>query len=411
MRTLQNVLVINDFDFINGGTSQIAINTANSLAEAGYNVYFFSAVSNPSKNDLSPRITRYCSHQFDILQDPSKLRASIQGIWNTKAASLLTSLLKKLDSTKTIVHIHGWIKALSPSIGQVLSRSGFLAVLTMHDYFIACPNGGFFNYQTRSICHLKPMSAKCICTHCDARSYPQKVWRVARQSVQQYISRLPYSVKNLIAVSHLSKAVLSPFLPKQASVFTISNPVNYPFQKPIRANVAAGRCLFIGRLSPEKGIDIACEAARLANVRLTVIGDGELRETLGKQYPMVEFKGWLAPADVFKEMLQATALVFPSILYETFGLAVLEAFSVGLPVVVSDQCAASELVNGRNGLLFKSGDVNDLAAKMKLMFADLSQTEQRSNYIFEEYWKNPLTIEKYTAELVTVYNTILKKGG
>jgi glycosyltransferase involved in cell wall biosynthesis len=409
MKELKNVIVINDFDYINGGTSQIAINSANILVEKGLNVWFFSAVSDPEKHDLLPEVKRISTRQYDILHDPDRIRAMLNGVWNTKTAQELNSLLKTLDPQESIIHIHGWIKALSASIGHVISQSGLPSVLTLHDYFAACPNGGFFNYQTNSICHLKPMSIECICTHCDVRSYPQKLWRVARQAVQNSIGQIPGSISNFISVTKFSEEILRPYLPPEATIYRIVNPVNYPFDVPRRTDVFTRRLLFIGRLSPEKGAALACEAARMSNSRLTIIGDGELREGLAKQYPEIDFKGWLKPAQVFGEMLRATALVFPSVLYETQGLAVSEAFTVGLPVIVSDQCAASELVNEQNGWLFKSGNVSDLAEKMKSVISDLAGAERMSKSIFEEYWKHPNTVEGYASQLMDTYRMILMK--
>lgn len=406
MNKLKNIIILNDYDFINGGTSQIAIGTANAMAETGLNVIFFSAVSNPTRNDLSPKVTRINTGQFDILSNPDRLGAMKQGIWNKKAAAGLSDILKKVQPSDTVIHLHGWSKALSASIGSVLEASSFPVICTLHDYFIACPNGGFYNYKKNQICTLKPMHLACICTNCDARNYAQKIWRVVRQEVQSVIGKMPKGIKNYITVSDFSRKVLAPYLPDIAKIFTIGNPVNVD-EKPERANVYTKRALCIGRLSPEKGISIACEAARLSKTPLTVIGDGALMEALSTQYPEVEFKGWLQPAEVFAEIRNASVLIFSSLLYETQGLAVLEALSYGLPAIVSDQCAASEFIDGKNGVLFEIGNPNDLAEKLRFLFSDLAVVETMSNYAYAKYWDNPFTMKKYIRELEATFQEIL----
>lgn len=406
MSKVKNIIILNDYDFINGGTSQIAIGTANALAEAGLNVVFFSGVSNSTRNDLSEKVLKINTSQHDILNNPNRLNAMLSGIWNKRAASELNNLLKKFSPSDTIIHIHGWSKALSASIGKVLHSTSFGVVCTLHDYFIACPNGGFYNYKKNKICTLTPMSLACICTNCDARAYSQKLWRVVRQKVQSDIGKMPYGIRNFIAVSGFSKEVLAPFLPDSASIFTISNPVNIPV-RPERTNVFAERILCIGRLSTEKGISIACEAARISKVPLTVIGDGPLNDALRAQYPEVTFRGWLQPAEVFTEIKNARALIFPSLLYETQGLAVLEALAHGLPAIVSDKCAASEFIDGNNGLLFETGNAQDLAKKLTSLFSDPAMADTMSKYAYTRYWNNPFTTELYIHELQNAYQEIL----
>jgi len=404
---LKNIVIINDFNFVNGGVAQVAILTANELADRGYNVIFFSAVVHPQHRHLSHKVKQYATQQYDILNNPSRTNALLQGLWNRKAANALLQVLSEWNPAETIVHLHGWIKALSPSIGKVLVDSKFKVVCTLHDYFSVCPNGGFFNYKQNEICKLKPLSLQCICTNCDVRNYAHKLWRAVRQGIQQSAAQLPNGIQHFITVTKFSETILRPYLPAHAKIYQISNPVYSKVRK--RADVFKKRLLYIGRISPEKGIELACEAAIINNVPLTVIGDGEQRTELEKKYPSVEFKGWLSSEAVFEEMQQATALVFSSLWYETQGLVVLEALSAGLPVIVADQCAASEYVQeGKNGFTFHSGNNDDLSAKIALLLNDMNKTEEMSRYAYAAYWEHPFTLEQHIASLTEVYSTILE---
>jgi len=331
----------------------------------------------------------------------------LQGIWNKTAATHLSLLIQGLNPEETIIHIHGWIKALSSSIGKVLNESPFSTICTLHDYFLACPNGGFYNYQQKRICHLQPMGIACICSNCDVRSYSHKLWRVVRQGVQIHAGKIPSGIEHFIAVTGFSEKILRPFFPPQAKIHALSSPAYYPYEQPIRTNTDSDRLLCVGRLSPEKGIELACESARRSNAKLTIIGDGELRNKLKDQFPEVEFKGWLDPTQVFAEMLNARGLIFPSLLYETQGLAVLEALSVGLPVIVSEDCAASEFVDGKNGLLFKTNDTDDLTARIKMIYDAPAMAQEMSRYAFEKYWQDPYTLPRYTTRLIEIYNEML----
>jgi glycosyltransferase involved in cell wall biosynthesis len=317
--------------------------------------------------------------------------------------------LKKLDPAESIVHLHGWIKALSPSIGKVLAESGFSVVCTLHDYFTACPNGGFYNYRQHDICRLKPLSIACICTNCDVRSYAQKSWRVLRQVIQRDLARIPGGIRHFISISAISEEILRPWLPPTAEFYLLSNPVGYALPGKPRADTTSKRFLYVGRLSGEKGTALACEAAVKIGASLTVIGDGPLRDELSAAYPSVEFRGWSTQAGIFETMLRSTALIFPSVCYETQGMVVPEALSVGLPVIVSDVTAAREYVDGSNGILFRSGDTGDLAEKMQALLLDDGKMEELSRHAYKKYWETPYSFDKFVADSLSIYRHILEK--
>ncbi|MCB5725847.1 hypothetical protein LIQ52_11050 [Mitsuokella jalaludinii] len=85
-----NVIIVNDYAYVNGGASQIALHTAKSLAYAGCDVYLFSAVG-PVDESLKniKRLNVICLHQSDILSNPSRLQAIVQGLWNKKASDAM----------------------------------------------------------------------------------------------------------------------------------------------------------------------------------------------------------------------------------------------------------------------------------------------------------------------------------
>jgi glycosyltransferase involved in cell wall biosynthesis len=126
-----------------------------------------------------------------------------------------------------------------------------------------------------------------------------------------------------------------------------------------------GYALFAGRLSPEKGIKTLLAAWKLlkTNVPLKIVGEGPLREEIkfsAEENPNIQWLGQKQRGEVLELMGEAAFLVFPSALYETFGLSIIEAFSKGTPVIASRLGAAENLVDlNRTGLFFKTDD-NDV---------------------------------------------------
>ena len=187
-RKIQNVVIINDFNYTQGGASKVAINTAKILNKSGLKVYFFSAVNNPKENIEG--ITYISTNQKEALREKNRIKGAINGIYNFKAKIELKKLLKTLSPDNTIIHVHGWTKALSSSVFDIAFKMKYKVILTLHDYFTACPNGGYYNYKQNEICHLSPLTWKCIKCNCDSRNYGFKLYRIVRQFVQNKIVRL-----------------------------------------------------------------------------------------------------------------------------------------------------------------------------------------------------------------------------
>jgi glycosyltransferase involved in cell wall biosynthesis len=136
-----------------------------------------------------------------------------------------------------------------------------------------------------------------------------------------------------------ARFVAEGFAPEATTL--IPNP-SQPLSPTPVAVAANQRLLFIGRLSPEKGPDLACAAARAAGLPLTVVGDGEMRAELEAAYPEVEFAGWLDKASIAPLAQKSRALLLSSRSPEPFGMAAAEALGAGLPVFAAKTAFLSE---------------------------------------------------------------------
>gem|GEM_PF-1407036 len=134
--------------------------------------------------------------------------------------------------------------------------------------------------------------------------------------------------------------------------------------------------LYVGRLVPEKGVDVLLRAYALLpehiqhTIRLRIVGDGPERVPLEElsrssaSVGQVHFEGY--DADPTRFMCHALALVFPSKELDSLGYVNLEAFACGLPVIASDLPQLREVLDhGKAGLLFRPGDVKALASALE----------------------------------------------
>ena len=402
---VNTVVIINDFNYTQGGASKVAIDTARILKDSGINIIFFSAVN--KKEDNIEGIDYISTNQNEALKEKNKLKGIINGIYNFKAKKILKKLLLTLDRKSTIIHIHGWTKALSCSIFDIVFKSKFKTILTLHDYFTACPNGGYFNYKKNEICNFKPLSWKCIKCNCDSRNYGFKLYRVLRQFVQNKIVKLNKNIRNVITISNFSEKILKETLNKNVNIKKIYNPIDIGEKKDIIDITKNSYFLYVGRVSQEKGVDLFCEVITDLKLKGIVVGDGEQLEILKEKYQNIQFEGWKSKEEVREYMNKARCLIFPSRWYETAGLTVLEAQSIGLPSIVSNKCATKEFIqNNVNGFIFNN------KKELEQIIKKINQNEvlsKISKNAYEIYWKNPFDEKRYIKDIYMYYNNVLIK--
>jgi glycosyltransferase involved in cell wall biosynthesis len=146
---------------------------------------------------------------------------------------------------------------------------------------------------------------------------------------------------------------------------------NFVYPDPGCGQGEGGYALFVGRLSPEKGLETLLQAWKLLkrDWTLKIVGEGPLSplvEAFCAEHPEVEWLGSQSRAEIGRIMGGAKVLVFPSEWYETFGRVAIESFAAGTPVIASRLGAMAEVGEEmRTGMLFKPGDPEDLAEKLR----------------------------------------------
>ena len=368
---LKNIIIVYDYAFINGGAAKIAIQSAIALSKQNYNVYYYSAVGPVCKELLFSNVQIHCLNTKDI-NTANRLIAIKNGIWNSSVKKNFHKFLSPFSPEDTVVHIHGWVKALSSSVVKTSTNMNFKTFITLHDYFTLCPNGGFYNFKRNKICKLKGFGIKCLFCNCDKRNYIQKLWRAARQFIQDFnVKRNPNIT--YISLSDLNECLVKSYVRSKQFV-RVNNFVTPP---PYRNENASASKTFIcvGRLSIEKGVDIFCEAMHeiittYPNIKALVVGEGEL-SPLRNKYPEIDFVGWKTQEEIYKLLKDARALVLPSRWYEGFPLTVMEALTINVPCLISNCTSATEIItNMKTGLIFKSNNVDSLIQEAKVALDD-----------------------------------------
>jgi glycosyltransferase involved in cell wall biosynthesis len=171
--------------------------------------------------------------------------------------------------------------------------------------------------------------------------------------------------------------------------------------------------LYFGRLSAEKGVnDLLHAMQRMPHLRLIVAGDGPERSALERlavelELTNVEFAGYLQRADLDRAIAGSRFTVLPSHAYETLGKTILESYAEARAVVATDLGSRRELVQaGRTGLLYRTGDVDELASAIQLLSSRPELAEKMGRAGLEQV-RDRYTPESHYEALVDLYDRVV----
>jgi glycosyltransferase involved in cell wall biosynthesis len=260
-----------------------------------------------------------------------------------------------------IVHTHSMVD-LTPWMWQVCKAKGVKLVHTLHDYDLLCIRAALF--KDDRICRERHLA--CVVFSTVKRRYHGLIDQVV-------------AVSNGVMQMHLDYGFFTELSP--ASRHVIWNPVNLAATgdgvvpqngtestKPKLSRTAPLTFGFLGRLVPEKGINILLEACRSLpsqgwelQIAGRAPGDRTTLEAQAEGLP-IRFVGFVNPAAF---LAQIDVLVVPSIWAEPFGLTVIEAYKAGLPVIGSAIGGIADTIGAVDpGWLVPPGNASALATKM-----------------------------------------------
>lgn len=363
------VVIISDLCEARDGPSVIALKNAGMLADHGVSVVYFCGDSgdNPGLREKGVEIHAIGNSELRRL---SFANAAITGLFNATAARRLRALIREHDTPGTLYHVHNWSKILSPSIFAVLRPVMARVVLSAHDFFLACPNGGYFNFQKGVPCTLAPLSLACLGSNCDRRSRLEKAWRIVRDIERRAFMDLSRSKGTILAVHEGMVGLLEHGGVSGRSIKVLRNVVE-PWSAERVAAEDNSEFLFVGRLDHDKGVLLLADAAKQADVPVTFVGDGELAKEIAARYPRARMLGFKDRLGLREVASRARCVVVPTRSRETFSLVAYEAISSGIPVIISDFAATrDDILQEGVGFRCNPYDTAGLSLTLKTLAAD-----------------------------------------
>jgi glycosyltransferase involved in cell wall biosynthesis len=323
--------------------------------------------------------------------------------WNSRGFMLVADAITR--SAPNLMHVHNTFPLLSPSIYEAAASAHVPVVQTLHNFRITCANGMLLRDSVPCELCISKSPYNAVRFRCYRNSYSGS-FAVARLIASQR-RRKPYypAVSRFVALSEFARSrfVLAGLPPDRITVKP-NGTIDHGFRRGGKGLAI----LFVGRLSKEKGIDTLIRAACSTSVPVRIIGNGPLRTALQSNAPTnVTFLGRISHEGVTAEMARARCLVMPSISYEGFPLTLVEAYSMGLPVIASRLGSLQELVeDGVTGLHFAPNDASELASAIERLTTD-AELAARLGHEARKRYEARFTPECVLNDLEDIYRSVL----
>jgi glycosyltransferase involved in cell wall biosynthesis len=385
------ILFCNKYNFAFSGTEAYLFEVMELMRLNGHDVALFSMTD--SRGAPTPYDSHFVPHIDFENRDFRKQsgwfyqpKLALRAIYSREARQRIRGMIAEFRPN--VAHVRNIYHHLTPSILWELKAQNIPVVYHLNDFKVLCPS---YNFVARG----EP------CEACKGGKFWQVLnqkcypgWKarttlIAEAYVHKWLGTYEKCVDRFIAPSQFvrNKFVEHGWDPTKFEVLPHFQRVN-PVLKP---SVRAAPLLYFGRLSREKGIDDLLNAMlRLPDLRLVIAGDGPERSRLEQMtahlgLSNVEFTGHIHGAELQNAIAGSCFTVLPSHAYETLGKTILESYAESRAVVASDRGSRQELVNhGRTGLLYATGDVDQLVAAIRFLSNDPGLASEMGRTGFEQ---------------------------
>lgn len=368
------------FPEFSGGTEHVAFNLARMAQKAGHHVHVLAATVDPTR----------CGGIAAADPVSGSLRANYQGIPVTLIPrsllpgsadialeideALVTALAAWMDEERfDVAHVLHTMRMGSAVLAA--QRCGLPYVLTLTDFFLPCAR---INLVTAggAACSGPEQGRRC------ARDCAAPPWTEAsyRQRYQHASSLAAAAAERVAPSAYVAQRYRESF--PEVAFKVIAHGIDLLALARAAARPApdrgphALRLAYVGGVIPQKGLDVLLRALALLPGRelsLKVIGGfhgnpdyhREVRALAGAD-PRVELVGGLPAPEVFAALKEIDLLCLPSLVPETYSLALHESAAVGVPALVSDLGAPAErIAELGSGLVVANGDPRAWAAAIQ----------------------------------------------
>ena len=339
----------------------------------------------------------------DSIDGQNPLKTAAQTVWNARVARQLADLVSERGIE--LVHFHNTFPLVSPAAYWAVRGRGAAVVQTLHNFRLLCAASSLYREQEGPTGKTGRVCEDCLGRFIPLPAVQHSCYRGSRagsavvvgmQVAHRLLGSYSRAVDRYIALSESGRRKL---IEGGLSAELLSVKPNFLVSDPGLGTGDGGYALFVGRLTPQKGLLTLIEAWKHLGTRLPlkIAGSGPMLAELQRcaaAVTGVEVLGGQDGPGIKALMAGASLLIAPSEGYESFGMVLIEAYACGLPVVASDLSALNSLVqDGVTGRLFRPGDAAHLAQVVAELLSDPARLATMRQAARQSY------LAHYTAEI------------
>jgi glycosyltransferase involved in cell wall biosynthesis len=360
------ILLANKFYYRRGGAEVYVINLESLLRKHGHEVAVFS-MQHPQ--NLPSAYEKYFPKEIDFTR--IKCRDFFTYVSRPLGAKEVKDKFSRLleKFCPDVIHLNNIHSQLSPIIAKIAHKKGIKIVWTLHDYKMLCPRYDCMrNGKPCNLCYTgKRAVVRYSCMKNNRLAsilacLEAEMWN--REKLEEYTGDF-ICPSDFLRNEMIRGGFNSQKLTKLNNFIDVEK-----LTQPVCLSKENYYC-YVGRLSPEKGVKTLLKAAAALPYTLRIIGSGILEQELKQKYQTenIVFEGHKSWSEIEAIMGKAMFSVIPSEWLENNPIAVLESLALGTPVLGARIGGIPELINEEvNGLLFESGNEDDLKDKIQLFF-------------------------------------------
>lgn len=356
------ILLCNKFYYPRGGDCIYTLNLEKMLSSRGHKAAVFAMDCNET---FDTPWKSYFPSEVNFSSFSSKVKYACRCLGIGEVANLFSRLID--DFKPDVVHLNNIHSQLSPVIAAVAHNRGIKVVWTLHDYKLLCPR---YDCQQngKKPCELCFDSKFNVLKHkCMKNSFVASAVAYA-EAVKWSRARLESYTDAFICPSLFMKKKMEQGGFNPEKLHYLCNAIDVSQCCRDEYSNRGNYFCYVGRMSREKGVVTLANVAAKLDYRLLVVGDGPLAGSLPES-DNIKYLGRQDWKSVKRIMGGARFSIMPSECYDNNPLSVIESLCLGTPVLGARIGGIPELIQeGKSGLYFKSGDEEDLAKCIKIMF-------------------------------------------
>lgn len=341
--------------------------------------------------------------EYSVCNDDIKISKLIFSIWFSREHYRNVYKLV-VKNNIDIVHVHNFYPLLTTSIFKAAKKSGAKTIQTLHNFRWWCISGIFYRDKggVCELCSGKKLPFWGIIYRCYRKSFLQSI--LTSLSLFFYkATRQDKYIDKFFVLSNFQKKKVIDLGVSPEKVILKSNFVNIESNK----NSNKKDFIYVGKLDESKGVlELLKIWSKLGgNYKLKLIGTGDLDGDIDSyKSENIIFLGRLNNKKTLEEISKSKYLIAPSLMYETFGLTIIEAMSLGVPVIgLNIGTRPGFIKDGDNGFI---GDLESLKGMIERAYNFNNYSKLSNNAI--DFSKN-FSEDKIIADQISIYQDIINK--